>query len=137
MTAAFQDIDEALAMHQKWVQSAGKEGKQLIADGISLAQRDLTAFDLSDCALANADFAGANLQGVKFSRSHLVNCNFQGARLDAAFFWRATLDGSDLRNTRIDGADFSRVSLVGANLSGLRFVDGQVDPVRLEQAILD
>ena len=101
------------------------------ACGKSLAGLNLSGLDLSGVQLDRADFRGAVLEGVNFSRTSLRGANCSGALLSRADCSNAVLtgtrfrdcvatamlavgadfSGADLRKARFDKSDFSRACL--------------------------
>jgi len=90
-------LKEVLAMHDKWINTEGKEGTRL-----SVSKAVLQECDLHDANLQDADLEGANL-----SVADLMRANLRRANLRNADFWMA-----DLKDANLQGAD-----LQGANLS--------------------
>jgi uncharacterized protein YjbI with pentapeptide repeats len=99
-----------------------------LANGDSLAERDLTGCDLSRLDLRGADLSGAWLEGANLAGTGLAGANLAGAVLARADFEEADLSGANLRRanlgmarldrTRADGADFSEAVLGGARIRG-------------------
>jgi uncharacterized protein YjbI with pentapeptide repeats len=71
-----------------------------------------------------ADFTGARLSGVDFSRAILTNAKMQDADLTGANFQDANLNGTDFAN-----ADMSRARLVGASVIWSNFTNTQMNLV--------
>ena len=92
---------------------------EMLANGVSLAGRDLAGADLS-----NIDFSHQDLTDVMFERANLSDCFFKSACLNGAVFTKANLTkavfgGASLVNANLSGLDCSTVSFVKANLTGV------------------
>lgn len=104
---------------------------EMVKNGESFLEIDLTGADLS----------GLDLRGAKMSRAHLESANLSGARLegaelDRAVLARARLEGLDLTQCKLDGANLSESSLVGANLRGVDLSGGFLVGADLTRATL-
>ncbi len=80
--------------------------------GITLANLDLAATDLTEASFRNAqvsqtDFQEADLTGADFSGAYLVDINFARANLSLADFTDATLQNVDFSQANLRRADFS------------------------------
>lgn len=119
----------------------GESGAQLVlrlkkvAEGASLAGKDLAHADLSgslckgvvfakaridrsvaiDAFFDGADFSGASLRKIDFSGSSLKGCRFQDADLRGADFEHTDCTGADFTGAKLEGARFP-----GAILEGIR-----------------
>lgn len=102
--------------------------RDLLAEGNTLAGRDLAG-----ARLAGMDFRGADLRGVLLEKADLTGCRFDGARLEQAVFTEAVLDGASFagaamaecnlcavraRNARFAGADLTKAMMIKAVLIG-------------------
>jgi uncharacterized protein YjbI with pentapeptide repeats len=90
-------LKEVLALHDKWINTEGKQGTRL-----SIRNAVLQEADLHDANLQDAELESANL-----SVADLMRANLRRANLRNADFWMA-----DLKDANLQGAD-----LQGANLS--------------------
>ncbi len=101
----------------------GEEGAQLVlrpkrvAEGASLAGRDLAHADLSGSLCRGVVFAGA-----KLDRSVAIDALFDGADFGGASLRSIDFSGSSLRGCRFDlrGADFEHTDCTGADFTGAR-----------------
>lgn len=111
-------IKTALARHQDWVLSGGKDGAQakLIGDDL----RPLEG-NLANRVLATLDMTGSLAIGLDFSGSHLQAAKFDGADLRDADFTGADLRGASFRGAKLAHARFDR-----ANLGSLPMSDGRM-----------
>jgi uncharacterized protein YjbI with pentapeptide repeats len=84
-----------LRQHKLWLESEGKEGKQL---NWSWSGRDLRFYDLSWKDLRLADLSGCDLRGIDFGY--------------------ANLSGADLRRVNLRGADLSFADFTDVKMEG-------------------
>jgi uncharacterized protein YjbI with pentapeptide repeats len=102
---------------------AGAEAIGLIAREASSDRLKGTAgANIYDARLTDADFEGAELNGVSFNHSRLNGADFSGATWNAVEAGTADLRGADLRGLKGSGsgvyfADFTEAQLKGAALS--------------------
>ena len=92
-----------LAEHERWAGTGGREGTQLILDGVDLR------------AVQNL-LTGRTLTGLSARNVMAIGLDLSAAQLQAAKF-----DGADLRDVNFAGADLRGVSLRGAKLVHARF----------------
>ena len=110
----------------RWVASAGAEGRPAVLDGEDLrplagafAGRRLTARSARRTCAIGVDFSGAQLQGAHFDGADLRDADFSGADLRGASF-----AGAKLWHARFDRA----------NLQALTLAKGSPRPVNLDGA---
>lgn len=82
------DMIEAINLHQEWLNTSGKYGKQLM---------------IIDKKLLYFDFSGQRLSNASLLNCDLSYCNFTGANLD----------GANLLGSCIKGAKFHYASMIG------------------------
>ncbi|MDR1871999.1 MAG: pentapeptide repeat-containing protein [Deltaproteobacteria bacterium] len=82
----------ALELHEIWLKTNSREGKQL---------------DLGGTILHVTNFIGADLSWSLFSRANLKEADFSEANLKEADFSEANLKGADFSEANLKGADFS------------------------------
>ena len=115
--------------HQLWVETSGKDGKQLNLTGYDL--RELGTLKTQKLTALRAPYA-------KFFGMNLYRIELQSAHLEGADFRRCDLDEADFRGTDLQGARFSHATLRGANFLPLLFVAGATQrfaPTNLSRAI--
>ena len=93
MKTGKQELDRVLKQHKLWMDSDGKKGDP-------------------PPSFHDANFRGADLEGIKLYGTIFHRANFEGANLK----------NSNLKNCRFDGANFKNADLDGANLSGANFI---------------
>ncbi|MGC4119845.1 MAG: pentapeptide repeat-containing protein [Myxococcales bacterium] len=106
-----------------------------VAEGASLAGKDLAHSDLSGSLCKGVAFAGARLDRsvaidaffdeADFSNASLRQVDFSGSSLKGCRFQDADLRGADFEHTDCTGADFT-----GARLEGARFPGAILERVR-------
>lgn len=111
-------LKAALARHQDWVVSSGKEGEQAKFPGEdlrplegNLSNRVLSTLEMPGCCAVGVDFSGSHLQAAKFDGADLRDANFTGA---------------DLRGASFRGARLAHARLDHINLGNLVMADGRV-----------
>lgn len=101
--------------HQTWVETSGKEGRQLNLTGYDL--RELGTLKTQKLTALRAPFA-------KFFGMNLFRAELQSAYLEGADFRRCDLGEADFRGSVLKGARFSHASMHGINFMPLLFVAG-------------
>ena len=84
---------------------------------------------LSGARMVNANFGGANLEGMVATNTYINLASFRSATLDSARFTGSTLEavnftGSSLRNADFTDTVLKNVIFEGADLCGARMPDG-------------
>jgi uncharacterized protein YjbI with pentapeptide repeats len=115
-------LKEVLAMHDKWINTEGKQGTRLSIKNAILQEADLHDANLQDAELEGANFSVADLMRANLRRANLRNAdfwmadlkdtNFQGADLQGANFTEAT----NLTQKQIDSAITSPTTVLPAGL---------------------
>ena len=120
-----QALLEALAGHQVWCLTNGKQGSAAQVEGADLRV-------IGD-ALAAGQLTGLQAPGACFVRLNLEGAFLQAANLEGADFRGANLRGADLRGARLAGANFARADLRGAVLTHME-IGGRSSPTDLTGA---
>ena len=92
-------------------------------------------------ALANCDYAGADLHGTalnaaNLSKASLADADLHGANLAGANLSRACLSGADLSGASLRGANLGGADLTGADLCGADLRGSNAKPAQLATAHL-
>jgi hypothetical protein len=82
--------------HQRWLNSKGIYGKQLVGEELWFKDCDLDGVDFSQADLSYAYFEGGSAKGARFVETDLCNatfdrCNVAGADFTRAGLYQATL----------------------------------------------
>ena len=127
------DLEEALELHQLWVDTAYKEGKQCSVKGKDMRAFKLAEMDIAHIQVVGGRFDGMDLSGTIFRKSNLSGSIFNGAtmvkanlavcRLKMAKFKKANLAQADFRGSDLSQADFSGANLSGCDLNAA-FLEG-------------
>ncbi len=101
--------------------------------------RDFTNADFKGAKLDNVDFSKAILTGAKMQEASLVGANFQGANLDGVNFAKANLNRARLIQASVIWAEFGSaqmnlVDLAGADLTRSNFVGAKMEGANLKDA---
>lgn len=110
-------LAKLIAEHQKWVETSGREGRQLNLTGYDL--REIGTLKTQKLTALKAPFA-------KFFGMDLYRVELQSAHLEGADFRRCGLDEADFRAANLQGARFSHASMRGINCMPLLFANGDV-----------
>lgn len=121
MDAAQQDagtLNQALDLHEKWLKTKGKEGRQFVAanadfTGMDFSHRDLSGAQWTRCRFVSCTFYDAALGesfagATKLFGCTVLKCNFNAAQLTGTFLSDCLLDGC-----HFTGAKLLRVSATG------------------------
>jgi uncharacterized protein YjbI with pentapeptide repeats len=82
--------------HQRWLNSQGRFGRQLVAEGLKFINLDLDGVDLSYARLPYAYFEGGSMRG----------CRFVGTFLHSATFDKCDIEETDFTNADLRWAIF-------------------------------
>ncbi|HYG87925.1 MAG TPA: pentapeptide repeat-containing protein [Azospirillum sp.] len=149
---------DAVALHERWVDSEGREGHRLDLDLVSVADTDLTGrvlsaarmrrcrfrnakwhkvglemADLSYCDLEGADLTETDLRGATLRRAHmaaskLAHANAKPLMLAGGKPWPANFDGADLSFADLRNAVAGEAILTNAKLDGARLDGSGIKP---------
>ena len=110
------DLAAVLALHQRYLESQGREGKLADLAGADLSRRDLSNIDLRGAKLRGVSFVDADLQHANLQGADLRGAKLQGANLEHAKFEDAILIDADLSGAKALVAEV----LAGTNLTNAR-----------------
>ena len=101
--------------------------------------RDFTNADFRGAKLDNVDFSKATLTGAKMQDASLVGANFQGANLDGVNFAKANLNRARLIQASVIWAEFGSaqmnlVDLAGSDLTRSNFVGAKMEGANLKDS---
>lgn len=125
-------LDELVLRHIQWVATAGRQGMQLVLNGVDMRKAGtLSAQRLTAVRAHNATFAEMDLRGIEL----------QAGSLEGSDFRKCLLVRSDLRGSKFNGCLMNRADLRHANLNPLTIQprDGSGEyqiPCRFEAAQL-
>jgi DNA-binding NarL/FixJ family response regulator len=124
-------LEEILALHVRWVQEGGRDGRRANLEGrdllgLPLADTVLTSALLRRADLSGSDFTGAEMHGVDLRDAEALGCKFNGANLAVA----------RLRHAKLRGCLFAQSSLKGADLAGADLTEAKLGDADLTGAIL-
>lgn len=137
-----QENQRKTKIFQAWQVINAAEGKP-VSGGRDLAMRDLihegeslSNVDLSNAILSSADLSGALLGRANLNNAELSSANLSGAYLRAANLQWAHLISANLSGANLRGANLSGAELRGANLSNTTLVWARLDSADLSRANL-
>ncbi len=107
-----------LSLHQRWVETDGRAGRQFIdeGDGPDLSGLHLDGVNFRKAKMLAAQFVGCSLIGADFRQADLQGSLFRGSDLTRASFEEAILDFTAFENNRTDGTSFTGASVRMANI---------------------
>jgi uncharacterized protein YjbI with pentapeptide repeats len=118
---------QAIADHEKWIDSGGASGRRLDFNQIKIPLIKVSNRNLAGCRLRRCRIDGGDWTGINFSMADLSYTSMPGIRLD----------GGDLRGTNLRKANLSEASLVKTNFAPLPLASGsRLWPANLDGAIL-
>lgn len=120
------DIEELLQDHERWLNTSGREGKQLVLSGYDL--RGIKSLSVRRLSMMIAQ--GAILYAVDLSGAEMLAANLTKADLRDA-----NLAGTDLRGARLTHAKLARADMHGANMTALPTISGTAIPACLDPPI--
>ena len=112
-------LDEKVKEHEIWLGTDGREGKQLILNGL----------DFSTCEMKSKDLQQAIFYRCRFHEMDLANKNFYGSEFDLCSFKITNLDSANLSNVTFQDCSLIRTNLSRTILENTRFVDMELTPV--------
>lgn len=114
-------LAEALAAHEEWIASHGRNGEPA-----QLAGRDLTNADLRQLDLRGANLRSANLTGANLRATNLSEAQLQEAVLERADLREADLSGADLTGANLSRADLNNTQFRRATLRDASFAEADL-----------
>lgn len=114
-------LQSLLHQHVLWLESLGKQGAQLTLFDADFRGAELNGMNLSDAIIPGANFSGMVLENVDLSVSNLASANFSDATLKNVRFIKSNLDGAFLTNTKVIGGSWFRATCIDAQVAGLTF----------------
>lgn len=108
---------------------SGDEGMLIGAnwDGADLHDVNFSKANLRQIHLESANLSGANLRGSNLRSAIADNAIFAGANLSGANLMYARLVGANLTKARLTGTDLTAADLTGALLSGANLLGAKLD----------
>jgi len=119
------DLEQRLADHTRWLDSAGTKGRQL----------DLTNRHLDGCSFTGRDLTAARIRRCLLNRVVLDECILRQADLSGTSLVDSSLRGADLSGASLRRAFLNRVDLTDAAMVAIE-IDGAAWPTTLEKAVL-
>lgn len=108
------DMKTLVAAHMKWIDTAGKEGKQLDVSEYDVSgETELRKYPLTVIKAEGSKFTGLFLEGVKMESS--------------------VLDRADFRDCKAKGADFRGSSFKDASFTRADFSDSNFGPLKVKR----
>jgi uncharacterized protein YjbI with pentapeptide repeats len=80
-----QEWGERLDAHQRWRQTGGKVGEQLVLRDADLTDLDLAGISLTKCVFERVDLSRVSLRGAHLTDSWLSDARLTGADLADAW----------------------------------------------------
>jgi uncharacterized protein YjbI with pentapeptide repeats len=105
------ELDELMALHELWITSFGKQGKQLWFE-----DADLSGFDFSGRILVDSYLPCVNLDGTNFADTNLGSSNLFGSSLRHANLQRAILGKANMDSVQANHAQFLEASMIRCEL---------------------
>ncbi len=107
-------------------------------NGMTIANANLKAANLSDAYLIDSSFRNSDLRKVDFQGAYLKNADFCGANLSRADFSGAYLYKANFKNACLRGAKLKNAYLEGVQFDGADLRDASsLDTRRIPQAELE
>ncbi len=126
------ELNIFLQQHKQWLQTNGRQGKQLRLEGAVLDQLDLSSADLRYAILKgaslirsllrSANLSHGDLRDTKLNYSHCENASFCDALMSSAILEGAFLGSSNFRR-----ADLSKVNLQYSDCRDALFSSARID----------
>ena len=93
-------------------------------------------------SFSGINFAGKDLERVRFSENNLKNCNLREGRLRDSHWMNCDLSGvdlrkADLRDCILDGCNLNGADLRHANLKNARIIDCNLFAANFDNSVLD
>lgn len=150
------DLIALIGEHTKWIESAGREGRQLNLSEYDLSEeKGLRDYPLTVIIAAGSKFTGLYMEGAKMESSvldradfrdcHMKNADFRGSSFKESLFTRADLSNANfsaLKVKRPDGSeilqsvDLSKSRMAFAVLDGANFSNANLQDADFSHASL-
>lgn len=121
------NIQSLLHQHALWLESQGKQGRQLTLFDTDFRGVDLTGLNLSEAIIPGANFSGTFLVDIDLSGSNLASANFTDATLKNVRFIKSNLDDALFTNTNVIGGSWFRATCIDAKTEGLTFSETNLE----------
>jgi uncharacterized protein YjbI with pentapeptide repeats len=100
--------------HQRWLNTDGRFGAQLVESELEIVNCDLAGVNFSRAEIDYAYFAGGTVKGATFRGTFLYNATFDACDVEDADFTDANLSWANFltnhEKARLDGADVTRTA---------------------------
>lgn len=124
-------VAQALAAHQKWVDSNGLKGERAVFVDDCFRDLDLTERDLRKALFLRVSLSGAQMHQADFRGAVLYQC-----KLHDVYAERTDFSGAFLQGTEFIGADLTSAAFEGADLTGAVFTKALLNETNLKNANL-
>lgn len=115
-------IDNRVKEHEIWLGTDGREGRQLILNGL----------DLSNCEFKRDDLQQAIFYRCHFQEMDLKEKDFQDAEFDLCSLRIVNLDQANLSKATFQDCDLIRTNLSRTIMENTRFIDMELMPISKE-----
>jgi sigma-54 dependent transcriptional regulator, flagellar regulatory protein len=132
-----EQIEHIVTEHQKWLETAGAQGRCCDFSG-----QNLEGVELPKAKLSKGKFLETNLREARLQNADLSQCDFRGAIFNRAYLRCTNFEGADLRNTQwaqavVEKANFENARLSSANMSEVyNLVPNQIQNAETENLTL-
>jgi len=113
-------IVEDLALHARYLETAGADGEPLMWSQRDVSGHDLSAAVLAEGTMFETRFADGVLRGADLSRAVASGADFSRCQLEHADFFKAALEGARFEDAAATGARFARAEARRASFAGGR-----------------
>ncbi|MCQ6267825.1 pentapeptide repeat-containing protein [Fictibacillus sp. WQ 8-8] len=144
-------LNNRLTEHEIWLGSSGREGKQLILNGLDLSGCEVTSphlnqavfyrcvfkeMDLSQKDFTDTEFDSCHFRVVNLDRANLTHVTFQDCELTRTNFSRTLMDHTRFLDTDLSPKYISNRELPGIYLHEARVKDVEFEDTQFSQALL-
>lgn len=128
------NIKETMRQHAIWIDSLGKQGRQLNLDEAVFTGENWCNINLADSYIIECQFDNMILKNVDLYFSKMYSSVFKSSNIQDSTFVKAELDYSTFYNCYLRNVDFSKSSLMDSVFCNVRITDAQFINVGLENA---
>ena len=128
---------ERINLHNLWVETAGRKGKQLSLDETDMRNISFDSLRFEQGYFSECNFSGMHFEDVDFYNAEFYSCDFFGCTFTNCNFRKATLDYSQFKNAVFSNCAFPRTDAYCTQFTGGHFLNCSFVGINLMEAILD
>ncbi len=111
--------------------------RNLILEGATLTNANLSGADLTSTDLRGSKLDGANLEKATLLRTYMNGSTITGANFTKSVGYRTHFDGADLSDTNLEKSEMQRADFRNTNLTNTNFSKAELGRANFDNAIVE